>query len=46
MEVRDTALPEVKVLIPRRFRDDRGYLAETWSAARLEAAGLGRAFMQ
>jgi dTDP-4-dehydrorhamnose 3,5-epimerase len=46
MEIRDTALPEVKVLIPRRFGDARGFFAETWSAARLEAAGLGHDFVQ
>lgn len=46
MEIRDTTLPEVKLLIPRRFGDARGFFAETWSAARLEAAGLGHAFVQ
>jgi len=46
MEIRATALPEVKILIPRRFGDARGFFAETWSAARLDAAGLGHAFVQ
>jgi dTDP-4-dehydrorhamnose 3,5-epimerase len=46
MEIRDTALPEVKVLIPRRISDARGHFAETWSAARMDAAGLGHAFVQ
>jgi dTDP-4-dehydrorhamnose 3,5-epimerase len=46
MEIRATALPEVKVLTPRRFADARGYFCESWSAARMAAAGLGLGFMQ
>ena len=38
MEVRATALPEVKVLTPRRIGDARGWFCESWSAARLAAA--------
>ena len=44
MDVIETELPEVKVLVPPRFGDARGYFAETWSAERLAAAGLGQAF--
>ena len=39
MEVRATALPDVKVLTPRRFGDQRGYFCETWSAARMAEQG-------
>ena len=39
MDIRATAIPEVKVLTPRRFGDHRGYFCETWSAA---AHGRGR----
>jgi dTDP-4-dehydrorhamnose 3,5-epimerase len=46
MEIRPTAIPEVKLLAPRRFADHRGYLCETWSAPRMAAAGLDLAFVQ
>lgn len=46
MDIRPTALPEVMVLAPRRFGDARGYFSETWSAARMKAAGLDLAFCQ
>jgi dTDP-4-dehydrorhamnose 3,5-epimerase len=46
MDVRATAIPEVKILTPRRFGDDRGFFCETWNAARMDAAGLGFAFVQ
>lgn len=46
MEIRATALPEVKVLTPRRFGDSRGYFCETWNRPRLEAAGLDLEFVQ
>lgn len=46
MEIRSTKLPEVKVLTPRRFGDARGYFSETWSAPRMDEAGLAFAFCQ
>jgi dTDP-4-dehydrorhamnose 3,5-epimerase len=46
MDIRATSLPEVKVLTPRRFGDDRGHFCETWNAARMAAAGLDVAFVQ
>jgi dTDP-4-dehydrorhamnose 3,5-epimerase len=46
MEIRETALPDVKVLTPRRFGDARGYFCETWSAPRLAAMGLALDFVQ
>jgi dTDP-4-dehydrorhamnose 3,5-epimerase len=46
MDIRATALPEVKILMPRRFGDDRGYFSETWSAPRMKEAGLDIAFCQ
>ncbi len=46
MELRATALPEVKILTPRRFGDARGYFSETWSAARMTAAGIAHDFVQ
>ncbi|MFT3975333.1 MAG: dTDP-4-dehydrorhamnose 3,5-epimerase [Amaricoccus sp.] len=46
MDIRATDLPDVKVLTPRRFGDTRGYFSETWSAARMAAAGLSTEFVQ
>jgi dTDP-4-dehydrorhamnose 3,5-epimerase len=46
MEVRATALPDVKVLTPRRFGDQRGYFSETWSAAHMAGQGLDIRFVQ
>ena len=46
MEVRATALPEVKILTPRRFGDARGFFAETWRADRMSEAGLTGGFVQ
>ena len=39
MNVRETALPGVRIVEPRVFRDDRGYFLETWSRAAYAAAG-------
>jgi len=46
MDVRAIALPDVKVLTPRRFGDQRGYFCETWSAARMAEQGLDVRFVQ
>ena len=46
LDIADMAIPEVKRLAPRRFADARGFFAETWSAARMRAAGLDLAFCQ
>jgi dTDP-4-dehydrorhamnose 3,5-epimerase len=46
MEIRATALPEVKILTPRRHGDARGFFAETWRADRLAEAGLEADFVQ
>jgi dTDP-4-dehydrorhamnose 3,5-epimerase len=46
MEVRETALPGVLVIIPRRMGDARGYFAETWNRRRMREAGLDLDFVQ
>jgi dTDP-4-dehydrorhamnose 3,5-epimerase len=46
MDVRATALPEVKLLTPRRFGDARGYFCETWNRDRMAVAGLDFGFVQ
>lgn len=39
-------IPEVKIIEPRRFGDDRGYFAETYSRAALAALGFDVEFLQ
>lgn len=46
MQIEDTAIPEVKVITPRRFADSRGYFVEWHNAAALGAAGIRHAFCQ
>jgi dTDP-4-dehydrorhamnose 3,5-epimerase len=46
LEVISTALPDVKVLVPRRFGDDRGWFSETWNKTRLADAGIDLDFVQ
>lgn len=46
MEIRETEIPEVKVLIPRRFSDERGSFCETWNARRMVENGLDFEFVQ
>lgn len=46
MDVFETAIPEVKRLVPRRFGDSRGWFSESWNAQRMAEAGLDIAFVQ
>ena len=46
MIVHDTALPEVKLLEPRVFGDDRGFFLESWNAATFADAGIDVSFVQ
>ena len=46
MKVIATALPEIKVYLPKRHADGRGYFCEWYNARDLAAAGLDRAFLQ
>ena len=46
MEVRDTEIPGVKLVVPKIFRDGRGYFVETYSAERYKAAGIAADFVQ
>jgi dTDP-4-dehydrorhamnose 3,5-epimerase len=46
MHVSETSLPGVKILTPRRFRDHRGFFAETYSRRTLAAAGITTEFVQ
>jgi dTDP-4-dehydrorhamnose 3,5-epimerase len=40
MDFKALALPEVRLVTPKRFGDDRGWFMETFSKARFEAAGI------
>jgi dTDP-4-dehydrorhamnose 3,5-epimerase len=44
--VADTDLPEVKLLTPRVFGDDRGFFLESWNAKVFAEAGLDMPFVQ
>jgi dTDP-4-dehydrorhamnose 3,5-epimerase len=46
MQIEPTALPDVLMLTPRRFGDDRGWFCETWNAARMREAGLDLPWVQ
>ena len=46
MQVEETAIPDVKLIIPRRFGDSRGWFSETWNAGAMRAVGLGHDFVQ
>ncbi|MBR2873992.1 MAG: dTDP-4-dehydrorhamnose 3,5-epimerase [Lentisphaeria bacterium] len=40
MEIIATAIPEVKIVVPKVFGDARGYFFESWSAVRYAEAGI------
>lgn len=46
MDVRDTAIPAVKLLVPRRFPDQRGWFTESYNRRALRAAGIEIDFVQ
>lgn len=46
MNVRATSLPEVLLLEPKVFRDDRGFFLETFSAKKLENTSIPSEFVQ
>jgi dTDP-4-dehydrorhamnose 3,5-epimerase len=46
MNVTPTALPDVKLIAPRVFDDDRGFFFESWNARAFAAAGLAATFVQ
>ena len=46
MQVERTALPGVLRITPRRFGDQRGFFAETWSARAFSEAGIALDFVQ
>ncbi|WP_411819445.1 dTDP-4-dehydrorhamnose 3,5-epimerase [Hyphococcus formosus] len=46
MDVTALAIPEVKLITPRRFSDDRGFFSETYNAKAFKAAGIECDFVQ
>lgn len=46
MEIRKLGIPDIKILTPGRFRDDRGFFSETYSKRVLSEAGIVLDFVQ
>lgn len=46
MDVTATAIPEVKIIEPRRFGDDRGLFCETYNRVRFAEHGIDADFVQ
>jgi dTDP-4-dehydrorhamnose 3,5-epimerase len=46
MEIVPLEIPDVLLITPRRFGDERGWFEETWNARRFAEAGLEAAFVQ
>jgi dTDP-4-dehydrorhamnose 3,5-epimerase len=46
MQLMDTALPEVKIVLPSRIGDARGFFSEVWNARDFAAAGIPSTFVQ
>lgn len=46
MKITETAIPDVLILEPARFGDDRGFFSESWNKQRMSDAGLDYDFVQ
>jgi dTDP-4-dehydrorhamnose 3,5-epimerase len=46
MRVEPTAIPEVKIIWPRKFGDNRGFFSETYNRQSFAAAGIDLVFEQ
>ena len=46
MKIIETDIPDLKIIEPRVFSDDRGYFLETWNAQGFNQAGLSWPFGQ
>jgi len=46
MDIIDTALPEIKIIVSKRISDLRGFFSEVWNARDFAAAGIKAAFVQ
>src|SRR6056297_1845439 len=46
MKITDTRIPDVKIIEPRVFEDDRGYFFESYRKSVLKEAGIQESFVQ
>ena len=46
MEVISTAIPEVKIIVPKVFGDDRGYFFESWNREKYAECGIDCSWIQ
>jgi dTDP-4-dehydrorhamnose 3,5-epimerase len=46
MQVIPTEIPDVKVVVPQRFGDNRGFFSEVYSRSKMAAAGIEGEFVQ
>jgi dTDP-4-dehydrorhamnose 3,5-epimerase len=46
LEIQETAIPEVKVITPRRFGDDRGFFSEVYNRKAFADRGISIEFIQ
>src|ERR1041384_2560914 len=46
MRITPTAIPDVKIVEPAKFADDRGFFSEVYHASELARAGIDLAFVQ
>jgi dTDP-4-dehydrorhamnose 3,5-epimerase len=46
LELKPTAIPDVKIVAPRRFDDDRGFFSEVYNRRALAKAGIDLEFVQ
>jgi len=46
MQVIPTEIPDVKIFVPKQFKDHRGFFSEVYSTRLLRDAGIDRSFVQ
>lgn len=46
MQIRDTAIADVKLIVPKKFFDDRGEFSETYKRSALAESGIHAEFIQ
>jgi dTDP-4-dehydrorhamnose 3,5-epimerase len=46
MDVQETSIPEVKIILPKKFGDARGFFSETYNRQAFHAAGIEDVWVQ